>query len=82
MFCLHVLYFLAFLLYSLQVALAFGILSSLYGDFMKAVGASVRIFDLMDRKPTVGTEENLNIPEAFDSSKFNYINIIICRMLY
>ena len=60
----------AFLLYSLQVALAFGILSSLYGDFMKAVGASIRIFDLMDRKPTVGTEDHLSIPADFDSSEW------------
>ncbi|KAK3084195.1 hypothetical protein FSP39_009850 [Pinctada imbricata] len=43
----------SFLLYTLQVAMAFALMSALYGDFMKAVGASVRIFDLLDRKATV-----------------------------
>ncbi len=31
--------------------MAFAFLSSLYGDFMSAVGASVRIFELLDRQP-------------------------------
>ncbi|XP_072024782.1 uncharacterized protein [Amphiura filiformis] len=46
----------AFMLYTLNVAMAFAFLSSLYGDFMKAVGASVRIFELMDRIPEVRNE--------------------------
>jgi len=40
----------SFLLYTLQVAMGFALLSSLYGDFMQAVGASARIFGLLDRK--------------------------------
>ncbi len=58
----------AFLLYTLQVAMAFGLLSSLYGDFMQAVGASMRIFELLDRKPEVpnsGGEE----PDTFAGGK-------------
>ncbi|BFZ05409.1 hypothetical protein BsWGS_08448 [Bradybaena similaris] len=43
----------SFLLYTLQVAMGFALLSSLYGDFMQAVGASVRIFTLLDRKPDI-----------------------------
>ncbi len=39
----------AFLLYTLMVAVALGSLSSLYGDFMRAAGASERVFQLMDR---------------------------------
>jgi len=39
----------SFMLYTLTVAMAFAFLSSLYGDFMQALGASVRLFDLMDR---------------------------------
>ena len=31
----YIMYFLAFMLYSLNVAMAFAFLSSLYGDFMK-----------------------------------------------
>ena len=45
----------AFMLYSLQVAMAFAFLSSLYGDFMQALGASVRLFELMDRTPKIKT---------------------------
>lgn len=47
----------AFLLYTLQVAMAFALMSSLYGEFMQALGASVRIFALLDRKPDV---DNMN----------------------
>ncbi|KAL2913513.1 hypothetical protein HK105_206973 [Polyrhizophydium stewartii] len=43
----------SFLLYTLALAMAFGVLSNLFGDFMQAVGASQRIFDLMDRVPIV-----------------------------
>lgn len=46
----------AFILYTLTVAAAVGGLSSLYGDFMRAVGASQRIFDLLDRVPEVRYE--------------------------
>jgi len=38
----------AFLLYTLTVAFSLGGLSSLYGDFMKAIGASKRVFHLLD----------------------------------
>lgn len=46
----------AFMLYTLNVAMAFAFLSSLYGDFMQAVGASVRMFELMDRIPSIDLE--------------------------
>lgn len=46
----------AFMLYTLNVAMAFAFLSSLYGDFMQAVGASVRMFELMDRLPSINVE--------------------------
>lgn len=38
----------AFLLYTLSVAFGLGALSGLYGDFMKAIGASKRVFHLLD----------------------------------
>jgi ABC transporter fused permease/ATP-binding protein len=43
----------SFLLYTLTVAFSLGALSGLYEDFMKALGASERVFELMDREPTV-----------------------------
>ncbi|MCA9489350.1 MAG: ATP-binding cassette domain-containing protein [Myxococcales bacterium] len=43
----------AFVMYTLTVAFSIGALSGLYADFMKAVGASSRVFDLLDRKPAL-----------------------------
>jgi hypothetical protein len=40
-------------MYTLQVAMAFAVLSSLYGDFMQALGASHRIFELLDTKASI-----------------------------
>lgn len=69
--------FTSFLLYTLQIALSFATMSSLYGDFMKAVGASVRIFDLMDRKPKLLSENGKIISDLdgridFNSVEFTY----------
>ena len=43
----------SFLMYVIFVGASFGILSAVYGDFMKAVGASARVFELLERKPTI-----------------------------
>jgi len=43
----------AFILYTLIVAVAIGTLSSLWTDFMRAVGAGERVFELMDRRPKI-----------------------------
>eukprot|EP00163_Fabomonas_tropica_P018687 TRINITY_DN3306_c3_g1_i5.p1 TRINITY_DN3306_c3_g1~~TRINITY_DN3306_c3_g1_i5.p1 ORF type:complete len:417 (-),score=70.05 TRINITY_DN3306_c3_g1_i5:1009-2259(-) len=43
----------SFLLYTMTVAMAFAFLTSLYGDFMSAVGASKRLFELVDRQPEI-----------------------------
>ncbi|XP_013415862.1 ABC transporter B family member 25 isoform X2 [Lingula anatina] len=60
----------SFLLYTLQVAMSFAMLSSLYGDFMQAVGASIRIFDLMDRKPEIPIEGGSQIVDMEGSVEF------------
>ena len=39
----------AFLLYTLMVSVSLGALAGLYADFMKAIGASERVFELLDR---------------------------------
>ncbi|XP_069135768.1 uncharacterized protein [Argopecten irradians] len=67
----------SFLLYTLQVALAFTFTTALYGDFMQAVGASVRIFDLLDRQPKVSNENGIVLGSIdgrvqFDNVKFTY----------
>lgn len=43
----------AFVLYTLVVAFSLGAVSDLWGDFMKAIGASERVFELMARVPGV-----------------------------
>jgi len=44
----------SFLLYTFALAFAMGALSGLWEDFSKAAGASERVFELLDRTPTVG----------------------------
>ena len=65
------------MLYTLNVAMAFAFLSSLYGDFMKAVGSSVRIFELIDRVPEVKNEGGAQLLDfsgeiEFDNVDFTY----------
>ena len=46
----------SFLMYTLTVAFSIGALSSLYEDFSKAIGASARVFELLDREPALKTD--------------------------
>ncbi|WP_047861741.1 ABC transporter ATP-binding protein [Archangium gephyra] len=43
----------SFLIYSMMVAFALGALTDLWADFMRATGAAERVFELIDRKPTI-----------------------------
>ncbi|WNG54905.1 ATP-binding cassette domain-containing protein [Archangium gephyra] len=43
----------SFLIYSLMVAFALGALTDLWADFMRAVGAAERVFELVDRQPAI-----------------------------
>ncbi|WP_225413350.1 ABC transporter ATP-binding protein [Stigmatella hybrida] len=45
----------SFLVYSLFVAFSLGALAELWADFMRASGAAERVFELMDRLPTIPT---------------------------
>jgi ATP-binding cassette subfamily B protein len=47
----------SFLIYTLLIAVSLGALSSLYADFMKAIGASERVFELIDRVPSIAAPE-------------------------
>ncbi len=53
----------SFMLYTIVLGVSLGALSGLYGDFNKALGASVRVFELMDREP-VGESRTGVIPTA------------------
>nr|APD26511.1 ATP-binding cassette transporter subfamily B member 10-like protein [Brachionus koreanus] len=60
----------SFLMYTLQVAMAFAFLSSVYGDFMQALGASQRIFELLDRDPLIKLNSGIapTDEDSFDGS--------------
>ncbi|HLL01892.1 MAG TPA: ABC transporter transmembrane domain-containing protein [Myxococcaceae bacterium] len=45
----------SFLLYTVFVGFALGALAELWADFMRASGASERVFELMDRSPAIPT---------------------------
>jgi ABC-type multidrug transport system fused ATPase/permease subunit len=44
---------LSFVMYTIALAASMGMITSLFNDFMKAVGASKRVFDLIDRRPRI-----------------------------
>ena len=59
--------------------MAFAFLSSIFGDLMKAVGASTRLFQIIDRQPaivecghTTLDEEQLDPSIQFDDVSFAY----------
>ena len=67
----------AFLLYTMGVAMSLAMLAGLWTDFMRAVGASDRVFDLMDRLPvipTTGGEQLAHMDGSllFDGVSFSY----------
>jgi len=43
----------SFVLYTAWIAAALGILTSVFNDFMKSIGASQRVFELLDRMPAI-----------------------------
>jgi ATP-binding cassette subfamily B protein len=53
----------AYLLYIFMLTAALGGLSSLYSDFNRAVGASERVFELLDRQPGVVTRDGKRLAD-------------------
>lgn len=70
----------SFILYTLTVAASVGGLSSLYGDFMKAVGASQRIFELLDRIPEVRFEEGKKLDKVCEC-RYIFFIVVLNRLL-
>ena len=66
----------SFVLYTLVVAVSLGTLASLYTDFMKAIGATQRIFTLLERIPQQSEEGQPLRPRhatiRFDDVSFAY----------
>jgi ABC-type multidrug transport system fused ATPase/permease subunit len=56
----------SFLMYTIYVGFSFAGLSSFYSDMMKGIGASSRIFELLQRKPYIhSTESWKSLPTPF-----------------
>lgn len=55
----------SFLIYTLTVAFSLGALADLWGDFMRSAGAAERIFELIDRSPSIPLEGGLT-PERIE----------------
>ena len=52
----------SFILYTLTVAFSIGFLANLWSDFMRAVGAAERVFDLVYRTPTIPVAGGEKLP--------------------
>ena len=64
----------AFLLYTLSAAFALGALAGLYGDFMRAIGASERVFELMDRPHGIEAPGGAPIGEVAGAIRFEDVH--------
>jgi len=60
----------AFLLYTVGVAMSLAMLAGLWTDFMRAVGASDRVFDLMDRLPNIPTTGGARLSQMEGGLRF------------
>ncbi len=63
----------AFLLYTGLVAVSLGSLANLYGDFMRALGASQRVFELLDERGTI--EQQGDVLEADLEGRLSFDNV-------
>ncbi len=61
----------AFLLYTLTIAGAIGAFTGLYGEIQEALGASQRIFELLEEAPEIGlADSDATLPEPVGSVRF------------
>lgn len=66
----------SFLLYTVYIAVALGGLSGLYSQLMAAVGASKRMFEIIDREPVIITDKlDLQDINALEMSLFDCSSI-------
>ncbi len=67
----------AFMLYGVIVAVSFAFLAGGYGEFVQALGAAERIFELLDREKefeisTTGNEHSLTPPLSIEFKKISF----------
>ncbi len=63
----------SFLIYSMMVAFALGALTDLWADFMRAVGAAERVFELVDRQPTIPASGGERLPSVQGRVEFQEV---------
>ncbi|HYX35763.1 MAG TPA: ABC transporter transmembrane domain-containing protein [Oligoflexus sp.] len=63
----------SFLLYALSVTVSLGSLGSLWTDFMSTLGASERIFELLDRQPKIPLSSGLVPPHISGRVQFQRV---------
>src|SRR5213079_2715420 len=54
----------SFLVYTLIVAFSLGALADLWADFMRALGAAERVFELLDRTPEMAPSGGVVLPQV------------------
>eukprot|EP00026_Physarum_polycephalum_P005532 Phypoly_transcript_05567.p1 GENE.Phypoly_transcript_05567~~Phypoly_transcript_05567.p1 ORF type:complete len:604 (+),score=103.38 Phypoly_transcript_05567:30-1841(+) len=64
----------SFLLYALTVAHAIGALSNHLGDMTRAVGASERVFEIIDRQPSMNISGGRAPPSISGRVAFNHVS--------
>eukprot|EP01100_Stratorugosa_tubuloviscum_P009330 TRINITY_DN3903_c0_g2_i1.p1 TRINITY_DN3903_c0_g2~~TRINITY_DN3903_c0_g2_i1.p1 ORF type:complete len:750 (-),score=277.57 TRINITY_DN3903_c0_g2_i1:66-2315(-) len=64
----------SFLFYTLVIAMSFALLASLYSEFMSAIGASQRVFELLDRQPEMQLSGHLQLNQQFNP-KIEFIDV-------
>jgi ATP-binding cassette subfamily B protein len=67
----------SFLVYTLMVAISLGGLGDLWADFMRAAGAAERVFELLDRVPSIPSKGGAVLPHVagrvgFEGVEFAY----------
>jgi ATP-binding cassette subfamily B protein len=63
-----------FLIYTLMVAFSLGGLSDVWADFMKASGAAERIFELLDRTPSIAPSEGETLARVDGRVRFERVS--------
>ncbi len=64
----------SFVLYTLTVAFALGALGGLWVDFMRAVGAGERVFEIMDRDPAIHNDDGLRPDSMAGRVRFEHVD--------
>ena len=72
----------SFVLYTITVSFALGGLMELVGDFMKAIGASERVFQLVDRTPRIARASGTILNVSCCKVSCLELSLIFCFVLF